>query len=156
MKIHVKEIREKIITLLAADLAVGNYPGTNYVVTDRVKLLPASPTTVFVEFQAAGPLAINIGEICWIYEYHVWLRVKLAHPDVAMDAMDDLIYRAVKSLSAHGGNLDAYTYDSEQVYKFRVGRDRSDIDQTRAKQDGTNNYFNFTRIKVFAETTQGA
>lgn len=150
-ELHVKELRQKIISLMTADFTA--YPTEKYVISDRVKELVTSSTTVFVHWANAGPISRALNDSRWSYEFHLFLGVLRLDPDEAMTAMDLLLARTVKSAESHPA-MDGYVIASkEEVYKYQIGKNPGDIDTTRGK-DGANNYINFTRIKVFVETSQ--
>ena len=148
MQPHFKEIRERIVTTLRADLAA--FP--QYVIADRYQLIKGSNTTAYVQFQGCGPTKRALNELCLKYEYHVFVGVLHLDADAAQDLMDDFLNRAAHSLDSHP-NLDAFITGGEEVFKCRVGGGPNDIDMSRG-QDAANNYVLIARIKVFVETNQ--
>lgn len=145
---HPKEIRQKIVTLTAADLTAIAYPGTKYVVSDRMKTLKESNTTALVQHYINKRTKKALNECEWAYEYHIYLGVSLMDPDQAQAAMDDFAFRTVKSLGSHP-KLDAYVIDSkEEVFNCFV----NECDENRFPKDAANNYLIISRIKFLVQT----
>lgn len=140
---------------LSALRSITGYFGEGYVVSDREKVLVASSTSVFVELSGAGRLKVAIGATSFRYAFAIYCEVRKTHPDTAMDAMDDLLARTIKSLGAHP-KLDSYvmTSPTEEVYKCYIGQGDDAIAAYKGTIHGPNKFFRIMRIKFFVETTQ--
>ncbi len=157
VELHVKEVREKTVALVAADFTA-LYPTEKYVVTDRQKVLLPSNETVYVEFDGAGCLKKAIGgESEWRYTLNIYAGVLRTDPDRSQDEMDTLLARTIKSLGAHP-KLDGYnmTNPVEEVYRCGLGLtgERDTVAPYRGTIHGTNKFFQIVRLKFYVDTAQ--